>query len=225
MFSNKVFLAAFAVSLVFHGVLLLQHTNFSAWNRKDNNKILELSYVKKAKDDEAGQRDLPNKREQLLSAQSRPRLQKIPLPEALNNIKDSAAADKKISLDKLFDKPLFAKSDVIAVKRKITLQPDKIEINNPAYLNHSQMVREKIKRALYQNYSGTDTGQVNLVFVLTKEGVLKDVRVVDEASVLNPYLKEIVLRSIKDAAPFPNFPKELDYPQLSFNVVISFEIE
>jgi len=225
MFSNKVFLAAFAVSLTFHGILLLQHANFSVWNRKDNNKVIELSYVKKIEDEHIKEKDYSNKREQLLAIQSKPRLQKIPLPEALNNAQDSAAAGKKISLDRLFDKPLFVKSDVIAVKRKITLQPDKLEINNPAYLNHSQMVREKIKRALYQNYSGTDTGQVNLVFVLTKEGVLKDVRVVDETSVLNPYLKEIVLRSIKDAAPFPNFPKELDYPQLSFNVVISFEIE
>ena len=225
MFSNKVFLVAFVASLAFHGVLLLQHTNFSVWNRKDNNKNLELSYVKKVEEEKASVKDRQEDREQLLRVQNKPRLQKIPLPEAINNIKDNAAANKDISLDKLFDKPLFVKSDVIAVKRKITLQPDKIEINNPAYLNHSQMVREKIKRSLYHNYSGTDTGQVNLVFVLTKEGVLKDVRVVDEGSVLNPYLKEIVLRSIKDASPFPSFPKELDYPQLSFNVVISFEIE
>ena len=40
----------------------------------------------------------------------------------------------------------------------------------------------------------------------------------------NPYLRDIALRSIK-ASSFPNFPKELDYLQLTFNVVISFEIE
>ena len=123
MFSNKVFLAAFVVSLAFHGVLLLQHTNFSVWNRKDNNKIIELSYVKKIENDNIKENDYPNKREQFLAVQSRPRLQKIPLPDALNNTQDGAAADKKISLDRIFDKPLFAKSDVIAVKRKITLQP------------------------------------------------------------------------------------------------------
>jgi len=32
------------------------------------------------------------------------------------------------------------------------------------------------------------------------------------------------LRSIKDANPFPPFPKDLNYPELTFNVVISFEV-
>jgi len=32
-------------------------------------------------------------------------------------------------------------------------------------------------------------------------------------------------KSIFDASPFPAFPKDLDYPELSFNVIISFQIE
>jgi len=89
---------------------------------------------------------------------------------------------------------------------------------------HSQIVREKIKRALYHSYSGTDTGEVNVVFVVFNDGRLKEARVVEEKSSSNAYLKEISLRSLREASPFPPFPKQLDYPQLSFNVVISFEI-
>jgi len=43
--------------------------------------------------------------------------------------------------------------------------------------------------------------------------------VVEGKSAASPYLKEIALKSVRDASPFPNFPKELDYEKLSFNVV------
>jgi TonB family protein len=66
---------------------------------------------------------------------------------------------------------------------------------------------------------------VYLSFIISTEGYLREVRLVEEKSSFSPYLREIALRSIKEASPFPDFPKELDYPQLTFNVVISFEIE
>jgi len=87
------------------------------------------------------------------------------------------------------------------------------------------MVREKIRRAAYQNYSRIDTGEVFLSFIISNDGYVRDTNLVEEKSSTNFYLREIALRSIKEASPFPNFPKELDYPQLSFNVVISFEVE
>jgi outer membrane biosynthesis protein TonB len=48
---------------------------------------------------------------------------------------------------------------------------------------------------------------------------------VEEKSSADVYLTEIALKSVNDASPFPKFPTELDYFQLSFNVIISFEIE
>ena len=62
-------------------------------------------------------------------------------------------------------------------------------------------------------------------FVILKNGQLQELRLVEEKSVLSPYLRETALRSIRDASGFPAFPKELDYPQLSFNLAITFEVE
>ncbi|MDD5595299.1 MAG: energy transducer TonB [Candidatus Omnitrophica bacterium] len=143
------------------------------------------------------------------------------------NKEDIFRPAKETNIPKIsFTKPAFIKPEFITVKTKITLSPNETEkSDSPAYISHSQIVREKIKRCLYQNYNRMETGQVFLSFVLSKDGFLRNVRLVDEKSSPSGYLRTIALQSIKDAAPFPDFPKELDYDQLSFNVVISFEIE
>lgn len=125
-----------------------------------------------------------------------------------------------------FIKPVSLKPDIIAVKKKITLPPIELDkINNPSYISYYQIIREKIKRTAYQNYTRAEVGEVYLSFIISKDGYLNEAQLIEEKSSPNSYLKEIASRSIKDASPFPAFPKELDYPQLSFNVVISFEIE
>ena len=123
-------------------------------------------------------------------------------------------------------KPELIRQGMPAVKRKITLPPvDIAKIDNPSYVSYYQIVREKIRRSAYQAYARSETGEVYVAFVISNDGDLKNARLVEEKSSVNPYLKSIALSSVKSASPFPSFPKELDYPELSFNVVISFEIE
>ena len=125
-----------------------------------------------------------------------------------------------------FAKPRFSSPDIIAIKKKITLpEIEMARINNPSYITYYQIVREKIRRSAYQNYTHNETGEVCISFVISKEGYLKVFHLIEEKSSASDYLKAVALRSVKDASPFPNFPKELDYPQLSFNIIISFEIE
>ncbi|MDD5724871.1 MAG: hypothetical protein PHX28_01815, partial [Candidatus Omnitrophica bacterium] len=61
--------------------------------------------------------------------------------------------------------------------------------------------------------------------VVSSDGSLKDARLVEDKTTVNGYLQNVALRSVSEASPFPRFPKELDYSQLSFNIIISFEIE
>jgi len=128
--------------------------------------------------------------------------------------------------DMNFIKPAANKPDINMLKKKISLAPVEMnKINNPSYVSYYNLVREKIRRAAYQNYSHAETGEVYLAFVVSSQGVLKTVRLIEERSSGDIYLREVALRSIRDAAPFPPFSKDLDYPQLSFNVIISFTIE
>lgn len=227
MFSDRVFLVTFIISFIAHGVILMQNPDFHLPQIIKKEKPVEVSYVKPARE-----------RRQIISRESE-REEPLPLPPptkiSAKKIapppfieKEELPREERESLFKrpVFTKPSFMKSDVISVKKIITLPPVEIDkINNPTYINYYQIVREKIRRAAYQNYSRTDTGEVFLSFVILRDGSLTDARLIEEKSAPNAYLREIASKSIQQAAPFPVFPAELDYPQLSFNVVISFEIE
>lgn len=213
--TNKVFLIAFVSSAAIHGVILFNNLNFGRLSDVKREQKIEVSYVK-----------IPQKKEPPLNLSSKITMQKrIPPPyidkETIFN-KSRALARQ----DAAFKKPALIKPDIIAIKKKITLPPINTDkINNPSYISYYQIVREKIRRSAYYNYTRTETGEVYISFIISSEGYLKDVRLVSEKSSLSTYLRETALRSVRDASPFPNFPKELDYPHLSFNVVISFEIE
>lgn len=124
-------------------------------------------------------------------------------------------------------KPLSMKESFPALKKKVTLPQMElsVKINNPSYNNYYELIREKIRHAAYQNYTQMETGEIYIAFVIGVDGNLKDVRYIEDKSTPSYYLKDLAMRSIKEAAPFPAFPNNLDYPQLSFNVIISFQID
>ena len=146
-----------------------------------------------------------------------------PLQKSTDFIKRSSGFAAK---EPAIVKPFTLKPDIIPVRKKITLPPvETTKMSNPSYISYYQLVREKIRRSAYQNYSRTETGEIFLSFVIAQNGSLRDIRLIEEKSTPSYYLRDIAARSIRAAAPFPVFPRELDYPQLSFNVIISFEIE
>ncbi len=99
------------------------------------------------------------------------------------------------------------------------------KISNPRYSAYHDRIRARIKRRayLYVNDPEFADGEVYLSFVLGADGRLRGLRLDPSKTHANAYLREVGLRSIREAAPFPPFPEGLNYPELSFNVVISFE--
>lgn len=230
MFSDKVFQITLLVSLAAHSVILLQQPNFNPLTINNKEQDLEVKYVKMPQDKEKKEvtKMIAEKHEQLLRLSSRLTVNKTSPPPFVEINKENVfKADKDIRMTKpSFNKPVFMKTDIIAIKKKIALPPVDIDkINNPSYMNYYHMVRERIRRAAYKNYNRMETGEVFASFIIANNGNLKEVKLIEEKSSSVIYLKEIALRSVRDASPFNQFPKDLDYPQLSFNVVISFEIE
>lgn len=221
---KKVFIFALAASLCLHAAVFFQTSGFNL-NFRDRKKeqAIEVNYVKKALEEERNYR----------KQQIRPALQQkqefFELPPRItadNRLPPSYGTRQNISSKNVFDKPAFARPDIVAAKRKISLPAVDIEKgSSPSYISYYQVVREKIRRAAYRNYSRTEVGEAYLSFIITNDGKLEDVVLIDDKSSASRYLKEVALRSVYQAAPFPNFPKQLDYAQLSFKVVISFEIE
>lgn len=129
------------------------------------------------------------------------------------------------------NKPVVYEVKSIAFKpKRVVLSQDSISQKdnlpkNPVYLKYYQAIREKIRRYAYLNYNRAYSGEVYISFLVSSDGNLKDLRISEEKSAPDNYLKEIAVKSIKDASPFPEIPQELDYPELSFNVIIAFELD
>jgi len=250
MISDRLLKVTLLISLFIHGAIILPRANFNPFTPAPKAQEIAVRYIKENPAVKSPARNFTESGRQKLMPASEPFLKldskmitgtkRAPLPYI--EPEDSSAGPKASQVHKLgssgsatnsqihkptgFSKPTFMNSQVLAIKKKISLPAiEMAKINNPSYISYYQIVREKIRRSAYQNYTHNETGEVYISFIITNDGYIKDVRLAEEKTMANDYLKNIALRSIKDASPFPNFPKELDYPQLSFNIIISFEIE
>lgn len=228
MFSDRIFQIAFLVSLISHSVIFIQNANLNILPKNKIPQKIEISYIKtpEKKIEVPQPKILLPKKEQFLKLPQKITADKRMPPPFTDNESAFKKTSKVVLSGPNLSKPAFTKPDIIAIKKKIALPAvDTNKINNASYISYYQIVREKIRRTAYQNYTRTETGEVYLSFIISCEGDLKDVHLIEEKSSFDPYLRNVALRSIKEASPFPGFPKELDYPQLTFNVIISFEIE
>ncbi len=221
--TDKVFQITLLISFLAHSAVLFASSGLPFHSLPRREAPVEITYVRN-KAPEYKKASLPAK-EDILKMTSRLAVKNMPPPFiSKEEIMQNSASMLSRKTD--FVKPTVPKPDVTAVKKKINLPPvDLNKIDNPSYLSYYQIVREKIRRSAYQSYIKTETGEVYLTFLIARNGSLMDVRLNAERSSRSAYLKEVAARSVRTASPFPLFPKELDYPQLSFNVIISFEIE
>jgi TonB family protein len=228
MFTNRALGVTFLISFGVHAAIVAQNPGYLFFSSpREKSRNIEISYIKKPAVKKQEQRKtMPMKNEPLLDLSSRVSMNKRNPPPFIDRDASSKSNLQAVRKELPFERPALIKPDIIAIKKKITLPAvDLGKIGSPSYISYYQIVREKIRRAAYQNYNRNDTGEVYITFIISSAGYLKDVRLIEEKSVAAEYLKVIALNSVKNASPFPNFPKELDYPQLSFNVVISFEVE
>lgn len=94
---------------------------------------------------------------------------------------------------------------------------------NPAYLTYGNYVRERIRRCLYSRFSHiNDKGVVCLKFAIQADGSLLESRIIDDKSGAGDRLRQIAMDGLRDAAPFPPLPKELNTPAATYTVFIHF---
>jgi len=89
-------------------------------------------------------------------------------------------------------------------------------------LSYSRTLSERIGQKLKMNYTKqAKVGEVHLLFTLLSNGEL-----VTEPEILNTIdedLKKAVMRSVKEASPFPPFPEGITGTERRFKLVVSFE--
>ena len=111
------------------------------------------------------------------------------------------------------------------LSRRVSIMPITSEkINNPVYAAYNEMVRDRIKGKVYENYDKVEGGSVYLTFLLDANGVLKGAQIIPEKTSASEHLQEISLRSLKEASPFPPFLKGMNLSEYPFNIEIQYEV-
>lgn len=111
------------------------------------------------------------------------------------------------------------------LSHRISIIPIKSEkINNPVYAAYNEMVRDRIKEKVYDNYDKMEMGTVYLTFLLDDHGVLKAAQIIPEKTHASAHLQEIAMRSLREASPFPAFLKGMSLSEYPFNIEIQYQV-
>jgi hypothetical protein len=111
------------------------------------------------------------------------------------------------------------------LSHKISIMPISSEkINNPVYAAYNEMVRDRIKEKVYENYDKMERGSVYLTFLLDDHGVLKEAHIIAEKTDASEHLQEIAMRSLQEASPFPAFLKGMNLSEYPFNIEIQYQV-
>jgi len=97
------------------------------------------------------------------------------------------------------------------------------KIDTPGYAMYTGIIRDRIRERAYVNFVKSLGGDVYLTFIIRADGKLVDVQVLQNRTQASEALCSVGIASIREASPFPSFPKELNYPELTFNIQISFQ--
>ena len=111
------------------------------------------------------------------------------------------------------------------LSRRVSIMPITSEkINNPVYAAYNEMVRDRIKEKVYENYDKMEMGTVYLTFLLDNHGVLKAAQIIPEKTNASEHLQEIAMKSLRDASPFPAFLKGMNLWEYPFNIEIQYQV-
>ncbi len=228
---DKFFRYAIIISLVVHMAFFahfyVTHRTFKFWENpsevsynivKPDSKA-ELSAVDQKLDTIS-----PNVVEQLMAAMKLPvedqMVGQVPQPVKTDSLlQEPGIMDNVDMLDR---KPERLKGVKVTKEVSIPmLQSEKI--NTPSYITYYQIVRDRIRDRAYSNYTKLSVGEVFVTFVIKADGSLSGLQVLEAKSAANEFLRAVGLKSVQEAAAFPPFPKDLAYPELTFNVSISFQ--
>ena len=144
----------------------------------------------------------------------------VPPPQYTENLIERVTANNQRSTS--MHKPIVVENGLKVVALADFSIDEKLK-NNPAYMDYYKLIREKIRKNAYYYYNTNSKGEVSVHFAIANNGQV-DSLLLNDASTLSRNLKDIAVKSVRDAAPFPPFPPELqDYSRLSFNISIYFK--
>lgn len=214
-FSDRIFMWAFGLSLGAHLILLIGQALSLSWlPRPRNLKPLNVVY-----EQETAKEELRVLQEQL--ARIKRDTTSSPAP-TISGTRPQVRIPDRPSLT--------------AGKTLVDIMPDHatvIDLTNlvdaargdPVLLSYFSAIREQIQRTANRHVWGQqerDEGLVLVSFVLLAEGQVEAVQVAGDRSADSGLLREVAVRIVRAAAPFPPFPPSIGEPNKTIVVPLEF---
>jgi len=145
-------------------------------------------------------------------------------------IKDPEIIEAAQATAEIVEPPKAAETPKGELKPKVEAKPSLDALSRHAsskakedYINYYQLIREKIRQRLKRNYTDYyGEGDVNVAFVLDSGGSLVSVSAERASPSVDKTLAGITEQSVREAAPFPAFPKTLAQSKTSFELIVAF---
>jgi len=188
-------------SAVIHGALILPLCNFNIIkDRKADKDSIVVDYIVTA--------DIIRAEDE----RPKPLIAETPRVEMKPKVEETPAAGSPPAKRQAKEK---ADQELIQKQEKIRSTKD--------YIGYYQLIREKIRIKLKENYRREhNEGDVVLSFLLRANGALAAYDFDRAASTRDKKLADIAISSLKEASPFPPFPRAMDVPSMSFDLMVSF---
>ena len=236
MFENKSFQLAVLISMLLHFAIFISAPYVGVLPQKEHFEPIKVTYFK----EKIKEKELPKK----LVGQ-KPESQLLPpmLPEALPEVRKEDMLNPPLEPQPLVKPEQVRKEnptvETIGPGRTRAVIQDKGKkfeavVNEETdsgkkatYIGYYRLVREKIRYYADRNYikeGSASQGEVFLSFVVTSKGELIRIMIMDNRSARDLLLRDIAINSVRDASPFPVFPQGMNQYQITFNVIISFEL-
>jgi len=229
MFENKSIQLAVLISLLLHFIIFLSAPYSGVLPKKELFKPIKVEYFKI--------KEIPKK-----IVGQKPGTQIYPpmAPESLPELKKDdiakpfpapAAKQEQIKKEEATVETIGSEGRAVigskSKKFETVINDEKDKGRKATYIGYYRSVREKIRYYADKNYlreGSISQGEVFLSFIVASNGELLHIMIIDNKSVDDLLLRDIAINSIRDAAPFSAFPQGMNQYQITFNVVISFEL-
>jgi len=243
MYENKSFQLAVLVSVLLHFTVFLSAPYMGVLPKKQPFEPIKVAYLK-VKEKELPTKKLVGRKSESSHHQVLPPIAPEALPEVRKDditdplpvfelLPQAASKQEQIRKEEPTVETISPDSSGRAIIRG---KGDKFEtvVNNEkdngrkaTYISYYRSVREKIRYYADKNYikeGNASQGEIFLSFVITSRGELLHIMIIDAKSAEDLLLRNLAINSIRDASPFPIFPQDMTQHQITFNVVISFEL-
>lgn len=218
MLENRIFQVSLLVSVLIHSVFFLGIPRMPFFPSRRSLESLKITYYRI--------KELPKKKT-IPRKGAEPIARKLPEIKKEEILKPPRPAKKRTKKTEAKRRHVSAVEKAKEKKFETVIKEEQDDARKATYISYYRAVREKIRQYADRNYPRRrrlGAGEVFLSFVVASSGELLQVRVIDKGSTNDALLRNIAINSIRDASPFPSFPKGMGQYQITFNIIISFEL-